>query len=368
MAVTLFHYARFIPGEPLWLRHAIESGNEGVPFFFTLSGFILVYVSQRKDLSDPLERRQFWIRRIARIYPVYAFAWALFGLALVGEAWLHIDRMTMGYAGKDTALFGALSLSLIQAWVPGAPQMWNWPGWSLSAEAFFYALFPLLFMRLRSQRTGLLWLAFAGAAVFNAGYVGLNTVSDGHRILIHSLFTDDAGNFVSALPILNLPAFVLGLILGIAYCRGLRLKHARLWTFASVGVLLGLFACGPEASILWLPRNAFIAPVCCALILSLGSLSPSNGRSIGMLLGKASYALYILQFPLWGLFLDLLRPSVETQRSWGYVGAFALVLTILSVLVYQFLERPAEKWIRSRYLSKPNVLATSNPRSTVEAA
>ena len=46
------------------------------------------------------------------------------------------------------ALFtAALQLTLTQSWVPYTALQWNGPAWSLSVEAFFYALFPLLFLR-----------------------------------------------------------------------------------------------------------------------------------------------------------------------------------------------------------------------------
>src|SRR5436190_18076893 len=43
----------------------------------------------------------------------------------------------------STTMTGLAALTLTQAWVPAASDAWNGPAWSLSAEAFFYLLFPL---------------------------------------------------------------------------------------------------------------------------------------------------------------------------------------------------------------------------------
>ena len=43
-------------------------------------------------------------------------------------------------------------IALVQAYVPSWAMAWNPPGWSLSAETFFYVLFPWIAARLSSCR------------------------------------------------------------------------------------------------------------------------------------------------------------------------------------------------------------------------
>ena len=43
---------------------------------------------------------------------------------------------------------------LLHAWTPLTVFAWNTPGWSVSAEAFFYALFPSLIERLKAHPPG----------------------------------------------------------------------------------------------------------------------------------------------------------------------------------------------------------------------
>ena len=58
-------------------RNIIFTGMIGVDLFFVLSGFILAYtyLDGRGRLRGT--RGQFWIARIARIYPIYVCAWVV---------------------------------------------------------------------------------------------------------------------------------------------------------------------------------------------------------------------------------------------------------------------------------------------------
>src|SRR5690606_31890826 len=75
--------------------------------------------------------------------------WALAAVVIVRA--LIADDASLSYIAKASVIFGGLSMSLLQAWVPGAAEAWNLPAWSLSVEAFFYASFPLLYVALAQQ-------------------------------------------------------------------------------------------------------------------------------------------------------------------------------------------------------------------------
>ena len=81
IGVVWFHYGRYVVNNsPIWLKNITASGYIGVTFFFILSGFILVYVYTGSDLTNRTDQRNFYIRRVARIYPVYVLAWCMFGI------------------------------------------------------------------------------------------------------------------------------------------------------------------------------------------------------------------------------------------------------------------------------------------------
>jgi peptidoglycan/LPS O-acetylase OafA/YrhL len=112
---------------------AYSLGPAGLGFFFLLSGFILTHTYHR-DFTGALVSgriRSFYVARIARIYPIYIATTVIAILAVMvpgGEPW----------TGTRQAVSEVL---LLQAWSPD-PSAVNPPAWSISAEAFFYALFP----------------------------------------------------------------------------------------------------------------------------------------------------------------------------------------------------------------------------------
>src|SRR5882762_3313186 len=78
-AMIVVHHSRGNFGIPSdWAVHLPL--DQGVSFFFVLSGFILVYVYPRLDTWDA--RRKFWLARFARIWPAHITAFGLLWLVL----------------------------------------------------------------------------------------------------------------------------------------------------------------------------------------------------------------------------------------------------------------------------------------------
>ncbi|MEZ5976013.1 MAG: acyltransferase [Planctomycetota bacterium] len=157
IVVVLFHFAR----EAMGWSGAIVAGPQMVTFFFVLSGFVMAvtYALRPACSAGPY----LWAR-LARIGPLYFVS-----LALMLASFLARGRQP---APVDLALGAAF----LQAWVPGHALAINPPAWSLSVEAFFYALFPLLWIGWRRGQFGtprraiglalLFWLATQGVLGF----------------------------------------------------------------------------------------------------------------------------------------------------------------------------------------------------------
>lgn len=131
-AVALYHITPFLVTLPA-VTELTNTGYTGVAFFFCLSGFVLTWAYDGRARGAGV----FWLHRFARVYPLHALYWVVVGLiALVGFApsVTHSDRAWW------------LGLGLVQSWTGNLNDSlsFNSPAWSLSCEAAFYAVFPLL--------------------------------------------------------------------------------------------------------------------------------------------------------------------------------------------------------------------------------
>jgi len=360
LGVLLYHYARDSLGAaPSWLRTLTESGAIGVTLFFVLSGFILVYVSSGSDLRDPQVRRNFYVRRVARIYPVYLLAWLLVGAVSIVR-WTTMD-VSLSYAARVTALYGGLSALLLQSWVPTAVPVWNWPGWSLSVEAFFYALFPFLYPALVRFDVRRLWASLVAVFVVNACmHAVVYSPALATRLIAEgSSFAVTWTDFLSSFPVVRLPEFLFGAILGqifvLGRCPRALQTHNPMWLASVAVAILALMATSPDA-FGWVRRDALFVPLFGGLVLILATSEPrvassQRRRNVGdwlVLLGAASYATYILQSPLWALWRML--TGIPAPMALHQVAAFIAVLLVISVLVYKGFERPAERWIKRAFV------------------
>src|SRR5215469_9264499 len=73
LAVTLDHIVGYEFGRQLGLFNALPHPSflpSGVDLFFVISGFVMVYSSER-HFEKPKAPQQFFLRRLARIVPLY---------------------------------------------------------------------------------------------------------------------------------------------------------------------------------------------------------------------------------------------------------------------------------------------------------
>lgn len=132
MAIVFFHF-----GKPLnifsqpFIHNLLIQANIGVSYFFILSGFVMIIAYGRKSKVHPFSYMK---NRFARIYPVYLLA---------------IILMMLFIKISDNAVYPVedvfLNIFALQSWIPAKAMSVNFPGWSLSVEFLFYALFPFLF-------------------------------------------------------------------------------------------------------------------------------------------------------------------------------------------------------------------------------
>ncbi len=342
LTVVFFHYgATVFPANLPWLNPIMAAGPIAVSYFYVLSGFIMAIAYYRKDKQQrPFDTRRYWWARVARIYPVYLLALLLMVLAKYHDA------------GSDP-LTVTLSLTMLQAWIPGYPLSLNAPGWSLSVEAFFYLSFPLLILLVKRHHLNHLSIAA----------VGLWLITQvGHTLLLNSENYIPKGLLHDVIyynPLMHLNTFVIGFVAGAWLLEGKlqRLSKLNLNQWALLGVvlltLLLLVVRQPlitHSGIAFDYTNGLIAPLFLLLIILLalntGKISAFLQHPWLVLLGEASFSLYILQKPLHGLYEKLMPAAIEPSSALHFYG-FIIVLTGSALFSYWFFETPLRRFINN---------------------
>jgi peptidoglycan/LPS O-acetylase OafA/YrhL len=347
MAIIAFHFsinnATMIP---TFLYAIIKHGNMAVNFFFVLSGFVLAYTY----LDKPVEPRRFWLARFARVYPVYL-------LALLLSLPAYFTTIDLG-SGTDfvaaiTTLF--TELTLLQAWLPLYGCGINCPGWSISAEAFFYLLFPVVGVYLAKLRTWplllitlLIWvIATAVNTPLWFTYAAMQA-SETKRLV---------GDFIAFNPLLNLSAFIVGIATGIIFLRQKYTTPDKTPSYgvtaleigALVATLVVIAYSGIPHALL---RTGIASPLFAAIIyvlaLNKGGVAKLLAHPRLLILGEASYAIYILQVPLsyWTRQLIAVTP-LQDFSAIAYPALYLPIIIGFSIGSFFWLEKP----LRSRILA-----------------
>ncbi len=304
LMVTAFHACQ-------WAHIDFAVGAAGVDLFFVISGFVLWSACEAR----PTTPAAFLAARARRVVPLYWIATlAVFGLALWRPQALPIVH--------PQARHLILSLLLLPHADPGGgPFPLLPPGWTLTYEAFFYALFALALAAPRDRRFQVLALGLLIGSLIGFGYHGWYT------LLANPLLLE----------------FLGGVWLARMWGRG-RFRRAPLalgWGGIAAGVLAltVLQVAGVRDDfwrpVLWGPPAVLI--VAGALRLDAGGRPGAAGpRRALEAIGDASYSLYLVQAPVIAAF------AWATPRWPGPLQAGAGLLLALGagLACHRLVERP----------------------------
>lgn len=329
-------------GRPFQARESVP-WNAGVDVFFVISGLIMVYAS--RGLSGTAGARgEFLKRRLARIVPLYwaatslYLAVALFAPALVNREFLGSSYVVASYLFVPVARPDGL----VQPVYP--------LGWTLNAEMFFYGLFALA-IGLPIRRAAALVVAVLVAVVAAGRWLAPLRQP-------WAFWTD---------PIIL--EFAAGVGLGLLRVEGVRLPG---WLRAGTAVagLLGFGLAGAFPDLV----TAVTRPVAyggpAALLVAAAALGPADEprRSplvrFGVVLGDASYALYLLHPFAIRLAREVFRRSgLGTWSGPLPFVAVALAASIAgAILVFRHVERPLTGRIRTWLRARGNGRLPPGPR------
>lgn len=301
-------------------------GRFGVTLFFIISGYIMV-ITTGPGSFNPVS---FFRKRLERIAPIYYVATAI---AAVGA-------LVIPWAFKDT-LFSVRHLMLSLLFIPtvepgpvGDVSPFLKLGWTLNFEMFFYAIFASLFAFDARSRAIALTLIF-----------GI-TISLGQIFHFHLQPLE----FYTRIDTLG---FVVGVWLAIL--TRLDGNSLRIGTTVSA-LVLGLMSLGALAA-LYIPirTNPWTQVwlvVTCAIFVFVLAKAPEIWTSAAprffTYLGDASYSIYLFHMFAVGAVYMLAKRLLSPDWVLLTILAAAFGGVMIGVLVYQFIERPITRWVKSR--------------------
>ena len=297
LAVVYSHAALQVEG---YMSHLPQFGSFGVDVFFVISGFIMVWIAKPTDTPG-----RFIVNRVRRVVPLYWFFTLLMALILV---------LAPTVFKKSTFEWSTFLMSL--AFVPhesSAHPGWLWPivapGWSLNYEMYFYLLFALSLLLPPARRVAGV-IAMLGIVVLAVNLSGTEA---------------PLARFFGKAMVFE---FAFGMLLAVAWRRGFRLSPR--------AALLALLV-GTALLLLHLPLPRLLMFGVPSLLVVAGAVYlPLPERRWGVLLGDASYALYLSHLFTLGALRAVLPPLLGEGplAAWVFVAIALLVCTLASVVVH----------------------------------
>jgi peptidoglycan/LPS O-acetylase OafA/YrhL len=316
------------------------SGYVGVMLFFVLSGFLITYILlEEKELTGRINVRNFYFRRILRIWPLYFLVLAI--SFFVFPFLFHLTDMINSIPTRLPYYLSFLSnFDMRQGALFQNKEVWVMQGitWSVSVEEQFYLVWPLLFIFLKPRYyIGIFIVAICSSLLF--------------RIYIRGDFFTMSFNTLSV--IIDLAIGGLSAYLVLKY-KGVKDFFSRIPPLVSVIVyIFGLAVIGCKDYIIaYIPYAGATIHLFYGIFFSYVILdqnySPQSFLKLGRCKffsywGKRSYGLYLLHpvaiaIVVYGVkHLNIIE---TTFFNYGMIGLAALILSMaMSYLSYKFFEK-----------------------------
>lgn len=302
MLVIWYHFF-----EGFATSHTDQMMNHGylaVDFFFVLSGFVIGYAYDGRWKNGKMTASRFMLRRVIRLHPMVILSVVLGALAY----WMQGSVKWDGTPVSVSMLLLSLVLGLILipvypgtgAEVRGNGEMFplNGPSWSLFFEYIGSILYGVVLHRL--GRTVLTWVVLLSGIGLASCAIG--NMSGAYHIGVGWSMAD--WGWIGGFLRLSF-SFGMGLLLTRNF-RPRRIRGAFWICSAAIAIMLACpYVGGPEPSV----ANAVYDLVCTLVIFpavvytgACGMTTDRFSTSVCNFMGKLSYPVYIIHYPVMYLF------------------------------------------------------------------
>jgi len=284
-----------------------QAGSVGVPIFFAISGFIIVYTTKKLSQNTFSSIKTFFLKRVFRILPMY---------------WLFTILWMIVFLSIPNYLKGNNGIRLLKSlfFIPDSSRPVLFLGWTLNYEIFFYILFAisLFFNKLRYYALGFFFIIILFLRQFHFEYDYLKMVTN---------------------PVMNYFAF--GVFLALVIDK-IKLSKLQLQFFTSISIILFL---GYYFQILH-PPNTYIKLLIEFSFISVFILWDFQPKTTELppkliFLGDMSFSIYLFH-PFILLGFRQIFPSLLQFPDYVRILIFIIeILLILSIsyLIYFYIER-----------------------------
>lgn len=318
---------RFLFSFLVFMGHlGLTKVSVGHAFFIILSGFILMYVYEKRLITNSISKKEFFLKRLKRIYPLHIITL----LVAVFFVLQDVYEKGMFFSAKFF-----VNLFLIQAFIPFGDFYFSFNGvsWNVSVLMFCYFVFPIIvpFFSTISLRKFTFLILSIGIGIF----ILMLFIP---QKLHHALF------YIS--PILRIFDFIFGIYLfKLSHYFSKKDYNYSILEFSSLIVFLSFFIVAnffPEIFLpfaysiyFWIPLGFFI------LIFSVEKGIISNyilKKSMFLFLGALSYPFYMWH-QLVIRFFERLDFGYYGNNRLIFLFFICLTLTIIISYLYSILEK-----------------------------
>lgn len=333
LMVVVNHAAILSQADGLALRLG-AAGAYGVQLFFVISA-CTIFLTLERAADSPHRMREFFIRRLMRIVPVYWLAIALYA-AVYGSS-------SRGWTPAPEAWHYAMHALLLNVLHPLTQSSAVPGGWSISDEVIFYLSVPLWFAWVTSLKRAAL---FAIASVV-LGPLAVWLLATWSQPVFADVPQKAMALYWYRHPLNQLGCFAIGILLFHLRREGWQHRLARHRAAWSIGAAM-LFAAAFR-----LPNTQHLVAAAFALAALLIAADPPRwlvNRAMAFA-GRVSYSAYVLHFLALAACASWIGTGAGVWRFPLVVLAGIAITLPAAALSHRFVEQPfirlGGRWIRA---------------------